>query len=327
MAERVAVIGAALWTKRLASVLANYGCMRCSPVSEIRARDCWNLLWLPGARYLLRVGFRPGQFRPRGLVIDLVSALYVGFGGKMVFYWTGSDVQRTLSLYRQGESFSTRWGRAVSRFLMNRARHCAAAPWLVDELDSIGVSAVCRPFPTPTEEFEPLIHTRDDQALPFRVLTYIPDHNFENYCGSEMVEVARLLPNVQFAVMGGSGSWCAEPPANIKFLGWTNAAEQYVQAAVVVRAVRHDALGGTVREALLCGCHVIYTFPHEHTEQLELLDCVEDTARHLAGMIADLEKRFSVGELPSNGQGRQWVMDHLGEEKLSADLVGYLRDR
>jgi hypothetical protein len=44
-------------------------------------------------------------------------------------------------------------------------------------------------------------------------------------------------------------------------------------------------------------------------------------------MIADLEKRFSVGELPSNGQGRQWVMDHLGEEKLSADLVGYLRDR
>lgn len=324
MAERVAVIGAGLWTKRLARMLADYGRLRCSPVSEISARDCWRLLSLPGARYVLRVGFRPGQFRPRGLLIDLVSAFYVGFGGKMVFYWTGSDVERTLSLYRQGERFSTRWGRVVSRFLMARARHCAAAPWLVDELASIGVSAVSRPFPTPTEEFEPLIHLRDEQALPFRVLTYIPDHNFENYCGREMIEVARMLPNVQFAVMGGNGSWCVELPPNIEFLGWTNAAKQYVQAAVVVRAVRHDALGGTVREALLCGCHVIYTFPHEHTEQLELFGCAEDTARDLGGMIADLEKRFIVGELPANCQGRQWVLDHLGEEKLSAELVGYL---
>jgi hypothetical protein len=325
MVERVALIGAAMWTKRLASVLAYHDCIRCCPVSEIRARDCWSLLWLPGAGYLLRVGFRPGQFRPRGLLIDLVSALYVGFGGKMVFYWTGSDVKRTLSLYRQEKNFHARWGKAVSRFLMNRARHCAAAPWLVDELDSIGISAVCRPFPTPTAEFEPLIYMRDEQTLPLRVLTYIPDHNFANYCGREVLEAACLLPNVQFAVMGGTGSWCAELPPNVEFLGWTNAAEQYVQAAVVVRAVRHDALGGTVREALLCGCHVIYSFPHEHTELLELSENIEDAAKNLAGAIVDLEKRISAGKLSANIHGRQWVMEHLGEEKLSADLVGYLR--
>ncbi|MDC0664172.1 hypothetical protein N6L25_16555 [Marinobacter sp. SS21] len=233
-------------------------------------------------------------------------------------------MERTVALHLKGSGVTGTWGRYVSRWLLSRSRHCVAAPWLADELKPLAVEAVCLPFPSPTVEFEQLALSRDPRPDRFRILTYIPDHNPANYCGEEIVHAARLLPDVDFLVMGGSGSWCKHQPENLEFLGWTNAAEQYCRTSVVVRAVRHDALGGTVREALLCGCYVIYTFPHPNTTLLELTGQVAADGRRLADAVATFNNCFTANDLPLNLDARQWVLENLGEAQLARNLVGFL---
>jgi len=314
-----------LWTQRLAQLLRKYSDFKLGPVSGVGVKDCWRLLGLPVASSVIRVGFRPGQLRPRGLLIDVFSIVYMVLFGRLIFYWIGSDVQRTLDVFNTGRGIRAAWGRKVGRFLMGRSGHLVAAPWLVNELETIGVKAICVPFPSPTAKFSDLIYERTDPIRKLDVLTYIPDHNFKNYCGAEVVEAARHMPKIRFAVMGGRGAWCENPPDNIEFLGWTDAGEQYLRAAVVVRAVHHDALGGTVREALMCGCHVIYSFPHPCTIRIDLGESSEDTVRNLIKELSDLDERCRSGRLMLNHQAREWVLGNLSEEVLMNNLIECLR--
>ncbi|MBZ2168420.1 hypothetical protein [Marinobacter sp. F4216] len=324
MDNRVGVIGASLWTPRLAASLEKHGRLRCSPVSEVMPKDLYRLLTIFGTRTTIRVGFRPGQIRVRGLIIDLVCLLYLLVGGRLVFYWTGSDVQRTAHMLAKPSLLARLWSIPVARKLVGSSRNCVAAPWLVSELNEMGYSATCIPFPTPTETFEEAGADVSEWPAQFTVLSYVPDHNFENYCGPEIVQLARRMPQVDFRVMGGQGEWCSECPGNLKFLGWTDSLEQYLKSVVVLRAVRHDALGGTVREALLCGRHVLYTYPHECTELLPDPSYSADFLGNIEDRLKLFLEKFQCGSLNINHVARGWVSENLSEKVLAKRLVDYL---
>ena len=90
MVKRVAIVGTYMWTPRIAASLKKYTGIVCTPVSEVKPRDALRLLGVLGADVTMRIGFRPGQVRPRGILLDLVCLFYILAGGKLVFYWTGS---------------------------------------------------------------------------------------------------------------------------------------------------------------------------------------------------------------------------------------------
>ncbi len=323
MAKRMAVVGTYMWTKRLAVLLEKHAGVICSPVSEVRLQDVVRLASMYRVNTTIRVGFRPGQLRPRALVLDLACIFYVLIGKKLVFYWTGSDVPRTARLL-SGTGFLARlWSVPVARLLLRKSQHCAAAPWLVNELEALGYSAESFPFPTPTERFENLRNEGDGLwPAEFTVLTYVPDHNYHNYCGDEILDLAKRMPHVQFRTMGGEGKWCVNPPDNLVFLGWTDAIKEYQRCVVLLRAVRHDALGGTVREALLCGRYVLYTYPHEFTEFLPHPDERGDFIKATEEVLEGLCNRFLSGQLLANKDGAEWVKRNLSEEVLAQKLAG-----
>lgn len=323
MNNKVAVVGTYMWTTRLAASLDKYAGVHCAPVSEVTPRDAHRLAGIFFSPITIRVGFRPGQFRPRAVLLDLVCLLYVVLGGKLLFYWTGSDVLRTVKLLSSDRPALRLWSLPMVRILLRRSNHCVAAPWLVNELAAIGCKAESFPFPTPTESFENSSKS-SLKAWPanFTVLSYVPDHNYRNYCGQEIIRLARRMPQVQFRIMGGEGRWCTNPPENVEFLGWTDALKEYQRCVVLMRAVRHDALGGTVREALLCGRYVLYTYPHEHAELLPHPDTCADFEVKSEKRLADFFKRFKEGRLPQNVNGAEWVRDHLSESVLAKELAG-----
>lgn len=322
MADKVAIVGSYMWTTRLSASLSKNAGVHCSTVSEVRPGDAHRLLGIFLSRLTLRVGFRPGQFRPRALLLDLICLLYVVLGGRLVFYWTGSDVQRTVRLVSSDRFALRLWSLPVARVLLRKSLHCVAAPWLVDELATIGVQSECFPFPTPTESFENLTALeRGRWPEKFTVLSYVPDHNYQNYCGDEVVALARSMPQVDFRIMGGEGQWCLSPPENLKFLGWTDAMKEYLRCVVVLRAVRHDALGGTVREALLCGRYVLYTYPHALTESLPHPDTCNNFEEKTGQIISELFHKFEKGELPVNLEGFEWVRHNLSETVLAEKLA------
>lgn len=324
MGNRVGVIGAALWTERLAAMLERHASYRCSPVSSVSKRDALQLPKVFMCRRLIRVGFRPGVFRPRGIVIDLVCILFVLCGRELVFYWTGSDVKRTIELLAAPNALRSLWSKCICNFLLARSRHCTAAPWLVRELEQVNVLSVSMPFPSPTLKFESLGERIYSRPELFAVLSYVPDHSPDNYNGRALVDVARSLPNIPFRIMGGEGSWCKDAPTNVTFLGWTDPVEAYLGSVVVVRAVKHDAMGGTVREALLCGRHVLYSYHHEHTIKLDSAESHESLVCELQAQLMEMAERFASDELLPQTQGRQWVMGNLGEQELSRSLGKWL---
>ncbi len=319
---RVAVVGAYMWTGRLAASLEKYAQVKCSPVSEVNLRDVLRLVSMFRARVALRVGFRPGQVRSRALVLDVICLLYILAGGKLVFYWTGSDVPRTVALLSRKGLVSWLWSKPITRLLLRKSDHCVAAPWLVSELAEIGCNAENFPFPTPTERFEESFASAPiSWPHQFTVLSYVPDHNYANYCGDEIVGLANRMPNVRFRIMGGEGNWCVNRPDNLEFLGWSDALDEYRRSVVVLRAVRHDALGGTVREALLCGRYVLYTYPHECAELLPHPDNCSNFVEVVEGRLADLVARYEADQLPPNQKGFEWVKANLSERVLSINLA------
>ncbi len=322
MVNRVAVIGTHMWTARLAGSLERHAQVQCSPVSEIKLQDAFRLVSVFRANTAIRVGFRPGQIRPRALVLDLICLLYILVGKKLVFYWTGSDVPRTVELLSAGGLMARLWSKPVIRLLLRKSDHCVAAPWLVNELGEIGCAAENFPFPTPTERFEDSLSLVTSSWPPqFTVLSYVPDHNYKNYCGDEIASLAERMPHVRFRIMGGEGHWCSNPPDNLEFLGWSDALDEYLQSVVVLRAVRHDALGGTVREALLCGRYVLYTYPHEYAELIPHPDASSNFVEIVEAQLIGLLGRYEDGQLPVNQSGSEWVRANLSERALSINIA------
>ncbi len=324
MVRRIGLVGATVWTRRLGATLSKNTGVVCSPVSEISWKDVWRLLTILNSDVVVRVGFRPGQIRIRCFIIDVVCLVCLLFGKPVVFYWTGSDVPRTANMLRSQRGLLRLWSTKVTNLLLRKSRHCTAAPWLVDELHAVGCVAEYLAFPAPTDSFEILGRKRPGWPKSFTVLTYIPDHNVHNYCGSEIVELARTLPDMEFRVMGGVGEWCTSCPENVTFLGWADPLQEYINSVVLLRAVRHDALGGTVREALLCGRYALYTYPHHAATLLPSPDEASAFKEATVTKLCALRQHYLRGTLSFNDYGRKWAFENLGEKQLSEKITRFL---
>ena len=308
---KLVILGQPFWGLRVRDILnARAGEVEAEFLSPRQLLGRKGLRTALAAQLFLRVGYRPGAPTWRGRAFDALWALLglLNPRAKGVHYWIGTDVLNTLEDHRAGRL------RTGPMLRARRDLHWADAPWLVEELALVQIAAHFIAVPVPLEGVLP----PERLPSPFTVLTYVPDSRAEFYDGPSIYEAARRLPEIRFEVIGGSGTWVEHPLPNLAFFGWQEIRPFLARAAVLVRLVRHDGLGGTVREALEAGLHVIYSQPMPAVQVVGFQD-----PDGLVAALHGLHERFGTGELAPNIAGHRYVMETFD---LQTSLDTYVAD-
>ncbi|MFK8016100.1 MAG: hypothetical protein AB8G17_11755 [Gammaproteobacteria bacterium] len=271
-AESVLFLGSSYWAAHLCTMLNEYSTQR-----AFTFKDWWRWLRLPRRRVCL-VGVGPADSWKRQVFYQFARwSKRLRLAASPTIFWIGSDVLRLTSGLTEMEGF----------------RHVAGAQWLADEVRAHG-------YPCGSALFPVALDTFDVQPFPeidrLQVLCYIPDKASDVHGGEEILEVATECPDIDFRVVGGSGTWCAEAPANVVFAGWVDDMRAAMRAAhVVLRRTPHDAFSAIVREGMLSGRHVVFTYDVEGVWHVPA-----GSAGELKGVLTLLSARLGEGSLTFN---------------------------
>ena len=295
------------WVRHLSDVLNSQPELGiCADYSEYPEIRPWHLfLKAMRANVLMRVGVRPGAKGKRLYLLDIMWFLFekIWPSKSIIYYWIGTDVLDALK-------DNSRLEKNFFQRRINKSFHFSNAPWLAEELKSIGIYSEIVLFPV--GKVTPPKNDEIKWTEKFTVLTYIPDGRFEFYGGLAFINSAWRMPNTRFVVVGGDGKWLDSVPPNLSFLGYVkNMNEIMNQTHVVVRQVEHDAIGGTVREGLFYARHVIYSYPIENTYLVNWGD-----SDGLYKTLALLEEKFKIGQLQPNFQGRKFATEVWNPDAL-----------
>ncbi|MEO8462858.1 MAG: hypothetical protein ABI555_06580 [Chloroflexota bacterium] len=262
---------------------------------------------------IMRAGYRIGGTTVRGRLFDAYWALLRRSLPDAVpcHYWLGTDVLDTLLEAQAG----TLRSRALAS--TRDELHIAAAPWLVPELESVGLQVTMAYVPGK-------FNIPDDVApLPaaFSVLTYLPPRRFEFYGGAIMLEVAHRLPDIQFDIVGNTGDGMPLAPSNVRWHGWVaDMIEAYANTTLVVRIPRHDAGGGSMVEGLFNARHVVYTYDVPFVCRVQPV-----TPETVADAVATYHEAHAAGRLGLNLAGRAYALQEYDEVKRAERVLTLLR--
>lgn len=263
---------------------------------------------------IVRIGMPPGLPGFKNTLFDIFwIGLRIIFGKKkFYYYWIGSDVLLAAKIDNV----------LIKKLIFSaekKAGHLANAPWLKAELLDLGVESVLALFPGTNVT----IPTGEKLKWPknFTVATYIPDHRHEFYGGNEVIRSAKEMPDCKFMIFGGSGKWLMDVPSNVEFLGFVDDIDNlYNNINVLIRVVKHDAIGGTVREALFYGRHVIYSYNLCGVSYVPYGD-----VDMLLFTLRELRKKHLDGRLGINWHGRTLGVQMFEPKYLISNFLSNLQ--
>ena len=223
-------------------------------------------------------------------------ALSRAMGKRTVNHWAGTDVLLALQDERH-----RRMALRSARFIQ---RHLSFAPWLSDELKTIGILAEVIPYTTPVR-----YELRATRGTP-GVLAYLPDERAEFY-GAEIVRaVAQQLPHLPFGIVAGTAGRQPALP-NVEYLGWTGDMRPlYERYPILLRVARHDGLPKMVLEALACGNQVIFEYDFPGCRR----------ATNAAEALATVNAILAEG-CPINTAGSEIARERYGIDQLARQLL------
>jgi len=268
----VLFLGSPHWCRHLASLLNDYQYLHAHT-----ARDA--LRWLVARnKSICLVGLGPPDTYKR-LLFHIFALAMQRLGGARhrVIYWIGSDVTRLCP---------------GSRFVAG-ALNIAGSSWLRNEVRRLGYKCEERLFP---------VELPVTEELPFpdkgrlQVLCYVPENYHRLHGSAEIREVAERLADADFTIIGGSGGWWPDYPANVRFLGWVQSIDRYIaDAHVLLRRTSHDSLSAFVREGLVSGRQVIFTY-----DVSGVILVPSGDAESLHACLRDLSAQLREGRLRHN---------------------------
>jgi hypothetical protein len=226
----------------------------------------------------------------------------------VVIHWVGTDVL----IARQEHA-----RRRVSLRIAERAIHWCDAPWLVEEMRTIGVKSEYVPLPIPIASGRP-------PALPakFHVLLYLPAEPFDRevFDSETILRLPREFPEIAFTLIPSPRDTLpADLPGNVATPGWLDGLDAlYRQVTVSVRLTHHDGMSFMAVEALSRGRYLIYT---NSVPGGIRASGFEEVSAALRGLIA----KHEAGELKLNVEGRRWVLDRFNPKRTLGELDERLR--
>jgi hypothetical protein len=301
--RRILILGLPYFGTKLAAQLQSKGWRAEYAGHPGRAVRAWLSLLpkLARADLLYFIGSRIERNSPQDLLLRLRRR-------PTVIHWVGTDVQIALDEAARGRA---------SMRLKRRPTHWCDAPWLVDELRTIGVRAehVALPIPIDTAEPPPL-------PQRFRVLLYLPvdAYDREVFDMETLMKLPLAFPDVAFTLIPSPADTLPAPlPPNLETPGYiTDMAALYRETTVMVRLTTHDGTSFMAVEAMSAGRYVIWTFPMEGAI----------LARGFEGVSAALRlliEQHNAGTLPLNEAGRAFVRKAFDPERLLAALDARLQ--
>lgn len=226
----------------------------------------------------------------------------------VVIHWVGTDVQIAVDEHRRHN---------VSLRVAERPTHWCDAPWLVDELRTIGFVSEYVPLPIPIESAPapPLPET-------FRVLLYYPVDAFDRevFDIETMMRLPLEFPNVHFTLIPSTADTLPQPvPGNLDTFPWVEDMDAlYGNTTVVVRLTSHDGQSFMAAEALSRGRYVIWTHPMQ--------GCIRaQTSEQVSKALARLVQKHEAGTLKVNTGGRRAVLERFGKGRPLQELDERLR--
>lgn len=221
-------------------------------------------------------------------------------GALTLNWWIGTDTLETLRSPRLQKQL------ALTRKQVDA--HLSVAPWISDELRTLGIDPIEIPIVPANLRVENLPLPRQHA-----VLCYAAAGRETFYGVPRVVELARRFPEVPFILCGG-GRVPSDAPPNVENAGVVDRrtmGDLYARASVLVRLPAHDGLSKMVLEALSLGRHVLWSYPHKGVAQV---GARTDAERVLAEL-------FTVPPAP-NEAGREVIASRYNP----VQVAGLVRD-
>lgn len=293
----ILLVGSKYWCRHLKRVLNKYGSVQCHTIED-------SFRWmLKPAKSICLVGVGAPD-TGRRLVYHLIAFLLhrLRIVRSRALYWIGSDVIRLLpnDAYVSGCS------------------NIAGSAWIADEVRAKGYMCVDKLFP---------VELRSERDVPFpatnrlQVLSYIPDAQHELHGSAELRHVAARAPDIDFKVIGGKGGWWCGHPGNVRFLGWvSDIAVPIRESHVLLRRTQHDSLSVFVREGIVSGRYVIFTYDVPGVIWIKSGDM--DTLAAELGELSDLFRRGELKPQQPPDEILDWISDIRTQALALADELG-----
>lgn len=263
--------------------------------------------------------FKPGRsILVLGLGGDLTPKKFIIWAA-ITFHWMLHGRVGCITLYWIGGDVVAAKG-GISPFLRRLwsiigVRHIAGAPWFVDELCAADVSVSPVLFPYDTSAASSLgrnaVRTQDRTG----VTCYLRPSTWESQYGARMMQLASMLPETRWTVIGMTRDEVPEDqavPTNVDFLGWVDDPLHILASNdVLIRLASHDAYSGMVRDAQAMGKRVLYNMPIQGAVDIAAME--NEAIANMIQIDYDVPERSSEGLfLPSFNEQIQLLIKSLG---------------
>ena len=300
---RILILGLPFFGKMLANDLAGLGWKADYLAHPGKSATGWARVAKSAARadIVYLIGSRVDRSSPQDRLLRLRRK-------PVVIHWVGTDVQIAIDEHRRHN---------VSLRVAERPTHWCDAPWLVDELRTMGIVSEYVPLPIPIE-------SAPSPPLPaeFRVLLYYPVDAFDRevFDIETMMRLPLEFPQVNFTLIPSPANTLPQPlPDNLEALPWVEDMDAlYRRISVIVRLTSHDGQSFMAAEALSRGRYVIWTHPMQGCIRAQTFDQV-------AKALGKLVEKHEAGTLKVNSSGRRAVLDRFGKGRPLAELDERLR--
>jgi hypothetical protein len=219
-------------------------------------------------------------------------------------HWVGTDILNAHKIHKAGQ---------IDNNLIKKTKHLTETEWLQTELHEIGIKAKIVALGGYSECMSPL------PVLPktFSIFSYIGKGREKFYGIDKIISLANTFPHIPIRIAGIS-EYHESLPANIKLLGWIkDMNKEYIDCVVFLRLPEHDGLAHSVREALIIGRYVGYTYAFNHTSKITDMN-------DLVNFIENLQEHYNKGLLDINLAGSNFIHREFSLEKVSNTLINEL---
>lgn len=226
----------------------------------------------------------------------------------LILHWIGTDVLDMTNSYANEKVHVKIYHRLWLSLLRykyknNTLVHLAGAPWLVEELETVGIKAKYFPLTSiNTENAETLL---DDVEKDIDVLSYVPINKFDFYGGSKIIRLAKELPTYKFFLLHPDLDEITcdinqRYPKNVTVspnVDFKEMKELYLRSKVFLRLTDHDGLSLSVLEALFYKLQVCWTYSFPNTHHVKDYETLKISVMH------------EVENWVANNQGHEYVKE------------------
>jgi glycosyltransferase involved in cell wall biosynthesis len=226
---------------------------------------------------------------PYELKVYLLAKL---FQKKIVTHWIGTDA------YLATNHFKFKIYARICNLLTDK--QLVVSSHLKEEIATIGIKDIVV-IPILPKFISSEISTIEHKNERFTILSYIIPNGFDFYGGTEILNLAKIFPDMDFWILAGDFS-SKTSLKNVKFLGLIPPNEMdsiYDKCHVLLRYVKHDGMPKMLIEALQKGLQVVYNFPFPHTHYCTSFEQIESK-------LYELNEKYRI-----NFEGRNYVLKNF----------------